>query len=168
MARIDRLKRALGSAVKRTKPSQAAMVLVDRKLIVGRVLDFGCGHGCDAGEFGWDAYDPYYRPEKPVGSYDTIVCTHVLNALSRNNRAKVIEEIRQLLAENGIAYLAVRRDLPITGKLGIHHSLQNYVVLTLPSSFADDKLELYKMTKTAMFEDKTKDFKSLRDRRRDR
>ena len=158
----------MGGAVKRTKPSHAASVLVDRHLVVGRVLDFGCGRGYDADEFDWDAYDPYYRPAKPVGPYDTLVCTHVLNALSRNNRAKVIKEMRELLADEGIAYLSVRRDLPRYGKLGIHHSLQNYVVLILPSIFVDDKLEIYKMTKTAGFEDKTKDFKSLRDRRRDR
>jgi len=168
MARIDRQKRAMGGAVKRTKPSQAARVLVDRLLTVGRVLDYGCGYGYDADEFGWDAYDPFYRPTNLVGSYDTIVCTHVLNALTRNNRASVIQDVRALLADEGIAYLAVRRDLPISGKSGINHSLQNYIVFTLPSIFEDDKLKIYEMTKKAEFDDKTKDFKSLRDRRRDR
>src|SRR4051794_41265829 len=86
---------------------------------------------------GWDAYDPYYRPAEPAGSYDTIVCTLVLNALSRNNRAKVLAHIQALLVEDGRAYLGVARDLPYTGKLGMHHSLQNYVVLTLPWVYAD-------------------------------
>ena len=106
--------------------------------------------------------------EKQTNNDAAALLTHVLNALSRNNRTKVIEEVRYLLADDGIAYLAVRRDLPGSGKLGMHQSLQNYVVLTLPSIFADAKLEIYKLAKDDSFEDKTRDFKSLRDRRRDR
>ena len=167
MARIDRLKRAVGTAVRRTKPSRAAEILASRGLVKGRVLDYGCGYGFDADHFGWDGYDPYYRPAEPQGSYDTIVCSLVLNALSRNNRAKVLARIRELLADDGHAYLAVARDLPVTGKLGIHHSLQNYVVLTLPSVFADETLEIYDMTKASRIEDLTRDYLSPRDRRRD-
>lgn len=137
-------------------------------LVRGRALDYGCGHGLDANTFGWDAYDPYYRPVKPAGPYDTIVCTYVLNALSRNNRTRVLMRIRELLAGEGTAYLAVPRDLPRAGKLGVHHSLQNFVVLTLPVVHTDDKLEIYVMSKDGPFEDKTKDYASPRDRRRDR
>ena len=112
-----------------------------------------------------DAYDPYYRPAEPAGRYDTIVCTLVLNALSRNNRAKVLARIQALLAEDGQAYLGVARDLPSTGKLGMHHSLQNYVVLTLPSVYVDAQLEIYRLSKIAPFADKTRDYMSRRDRR---
>ena len=168
MARIDRSKRALGTAVKRDKPSQAAQVLVQRGLIKGRVLDYGCGFGFDADHFAWESYDPYYRPREPVGPFETIVCTLVLNALSRNNRTKVIERIRELLAPEGAAYFGVARNIPVTGKLGVHHSLQNYVVLTLPSVFADEKLEIYEFRKSSDFEDRTKDYVSRRDRLRDR
>jgi hypothetical protein len=165
MARIDRSKRALGGAIKRTSPSYAATILVARGLATGRVLDFGCGYGLDAATFGWDAYDPYYQPSAPVGPYDTIVCTLVLNALSRNNRAKVLAQIAALLAEDGHAYLGVARDLPRQGKLGMHHSLQHYVVLSLPSVFADKRLEIYDLTNGASFVDKTVDYLSPRDRR---
>jgi hypothetical protein len=89
MTRIDRSKRALGTALNRDKPSQAAEVLVARGLVKGRVLDYGCGFGFDANQFGWESYDPYYQPREPEGQFDTIVCTLVLNALSRNNRARV-------------------------------------------------------------------------------
>ena len=165
MARIDRGKRALGGAIKRSTPSRAATILVERGLVIGRALDYGCGYGLDAATFGWDAYDPYYCPAEPAGRYDTIVCTLVLNALSRNNRAKVLARIQALLAEDGRAYLGVARDLPYTGKLGMHHSLQNYVVLTLPSVYADAQLEIYLLRKTATFTDKTRDYMSRRDRR---
>jgi hypothetical protein len=165
MARIDRGKRALGGAIKRSTPSRAATILVERGLAIGRALDYGCGYGLDAATFGWDAYDPYYRPAAPAGPYDTIVCTLVLNALSRNNRAKVLAHIQALLAEDGRAYLGVARDLPYTGKLGMHHSLQNYVVLTLPSVYVDAQLEIYRLSKTAPFADKTREYTSRRDRR---
>jgi hypothetical protein len=59
VARIDRLKRSLGTARRRTEPSRAAELLVARGLVVGLVLDYGCGYGFDADHFGWDAYDPY-------------------------------------------------------------------------------------------------------------
>ena len=90
MARIDRSKRAMGTAVKRDKPSQAAQILVGHGLVRGRVLDFGCGFGFDADRFGWESYDPFYRPKEPEGVYDTIICTLVLNALSRNNRCELL------------------------------------------------------------------------------
>lgn len=167
MARIDRLKRALGGAIKRTQPSRAATILVQQKRALGRVLDYGCGYGLDAKTYGWDAYDPYYHAIEPKPPYDTVVCISVLNALSRNNRAKVLARIRDLLADDGKAYLAVARELPRTGKLGVHHSLQNYVVLSLPSIHRDERVEIYEMTKSAPVEDTTKDFISRRDRRRD-
>ena len=47
------------------------------------MLDFGCGRGTDAATYGMDAYDPYWRPEKPTGPYDTIVCIYVLNVVSQ-------------------------------------------------------------------------------------
>jgi SAM-dependent methyltransferase len=168
MARIDRSKRAMGTAVKRDKPSQAAQVLVRLGLTRGRVLDYGCGFGFDADYFAWKSFDPFYRPKEPSGPFDTIVCTLVLSALSRNNRAKVLERIRDLLATDGIAYLGVAHNIPVTGKMGVNHSLQNYVVLTLPSVYADENLEIYEYRKDRQFKDKTKDYASRRDRRRDR
>jgi hypothetical protein len=167
LPRIDRLKRSLNTAVRRDKPSLAAEILIGKELIEGRTLDYGCGFGFDADYYGWESYDPYHRPVQPQGPYDTITCILVLNVLSRNNRAKVIARIRELLADDGHAYLAVSRNIPVTGKLGINHTLQNYVVLTLPSVYADDKLEIYKMGKVSQFEDRTKDHVSLRDKRRD-
>jgi 2-polyprenyl-3-methyl-5-hydroxy-6-metoxy-1,4-benzoquinol methylase len=167
MAKIDKQKRAWGGAIKRTKPSNAAQIIAKALDLSTspRVLDFGCGHGFDADHFGWESYDPYYRPNKPQGSYDYILCIGVVNALTRNNRNKVITEIRNLLSENGTAFLAVPRNIPKTGKLGIHHSLQNYVVLTLPSLHCSDSLEIYMLKKASKFKDKTKEYMTHRDRR---
>lgn len=161
---VDKQKRAWGGAIKRTKPSRAATLLQPRAR--GRVLDFGCGWGFDADHFGWESFDPYYRPKKPTGTYDTIICISVINALSRNNRQRVLEQIQALLADNGRAFLAVPRDLPVTGKLGLHHSLQNYVVLRdLPTVYADEKLEVYELGKQSTWSDRTQEYLSPRDRR---
>jgi hypothetical protein len=167
MPRIDRLKRSLNTAVRRDKPSKAAQVITSLGLAKGRVLDYGCGFGFDADYFAWEGYDPFHRPTEPLGVYDTILCTLVLNVLSRNNRANVLSRLQSLLAKGGHAYLAVSRNIPVTGKLGVNHTLQNYVVLTLPSIYLDDTLEIYDMEKPSRFEDKTKDHASVRDRRRD-
>lgn len=168
MARIDKVKRALGGAIKRKSPSKAALKIVDLGLPQGKILDFGCGFGFDASHFGWESYDPYYGPELPEGKFDTVICISVVNALSRNNRAKVFSEIKAKLKEDGKAYIAVPRDIPVTGKLGMHHSLQNYVVLSLPSVYLDKKFEIYEMGLNSEIEDKSKDFMSLRDKRRSR
>lgn len=174
MSSIDKQKRAWGGAIKRTKPS-AAGVLIAKEIKSQiwckwcpeepRILDYGCGYGFDADHYGWDSYDPYYRPNKVEGLYDFIVCTNVINALSRKNRHKVIAKINDLLTDNGIAYFTVPRNIPKTGKLGIHHSLQNYVVLTLPEYIAEDKFVIYQMAKDAKFKDKTKEYMTPRDKR---
>ncbi len=46
--------------------------------------------------------------------------------------------------------------------------MQSYVVLTLPSIFVDESIEIYEMSKRAEIVDKTKDFVSRRDRARAR
>jgi len=168
VSRIDRLKRSIGTAVRRSEPSRAAEIIVASGRVHGRVLDYGCGYGVDPDHFGWDGFDPYYRPRLPEGPYDTVVCTLVLNVLSRNNRSKVIGHIQRLLAPGSAAYLAVARDLPRTGKMGIRHSLINYVVLNLPLLFEDQSLAIYELGKGDSVEDLTTDFISRRDARRDR
>lgn len=67
-----------------------------------------------------------------------------------------------------IKRVAVPRNLPLGGKLGMHHSLQNYVVLTLPSVYADPDLEIYDLTADSDYKDRTREFMSLRDKRRSR
>jgi len=163
MAKIDKQKRAWGGAIKRTQPSKAATIIAP--LVIGKVLAFGCGYGLDADHHGWDSFDPYYRSNKLNPPYGNITCIGVVNSLTRNNRAKVIVQIQSLLAVDGVAYLAVPRNIPRTGKLGIHHSLQNYVILTLPSVFCDEELEIYKLLKPDTFKDKTQDYMTLRDKR---
>jgi hypothetical protein len=148
----------LGGAPDRTGLSKTARVLIDGDLIRGRVLDYGCGLGFDADQQGWEAYDPYYRPIKPTGLYDTVLVNHVANILTRASRAALFRAVNALLAPGGTAYISVARNIPASGKSGPRRRIQNYVVLTLPSIFADDEEEIYRLEKDAVFEDRTREF----------
>jgi hypothetical protein len=148
----------LGGAPDRQVLSKTARVLIEANLIRGRVLDYGCGLGFDADQQGWEAFDPYYRPGTPTGSYDTILVNHVANILTRSSRVVLFRTVNALLAEGGKAYISVARNIPTSGKPGPRRRIQNFVVLTLPSIFADDEEEIYQLAKDVVFEDRTCEF----------
>jgi SAM-dependent methyltransferase len=148
----------LGGAPQRKTLSKTARVLSSGGLLRGRILDYGCGFGFDADQLGWEAYDPYYRPTQPTGLYDTIIVNHVANILTRATRAELFATVNALLAPGGTAYISVARNIPVTGKPGPRRRIQNYVVLTLPSVFADDEEEIYRLAKDAVFADRTREF----------
>ena len=79
------------TAKERNTPSLPIRMLYDRKLIQGRVLDYGCGFGQDVRFLrakGFDAYgyDPHHAPDLPTGTFDTIVCFYVLNVFLTSKR----------------------------------------------------------------------------------
>ena len=117
--RVDRVKVSLGGAMKINTPSQSSLLYNKLNLIKGRVLDYGCGYGLDAELNNWESYDPYYNDVKVEGLFDTIVCTNVLSAVSSKIRNQIIENIRDLLKEDGNAYFGIPRNLPIKGKLSV-------------------------------------------------
>jgi 2-polyprenyl-3-methyl-5-hydroxy-6-metoxy-1,4-benzoquinol methylase len=147
----------LGGAVRRETVSKTARFLDEHRLLRGRVLDYGCGFGFDADHFGWEAYDPHYRQKLPKGLFDTIVCNHVANMLTRNSRQELFRALQALLAPQGKAYVSVSRKIPRSGKVAMRKRIQNYVVLTLPSLFCDDELEIYRLQSGSDFEDLTQD-----------
>ena len=155
--RQDRQKRNIGGATHRSQPSLGAKTLVDRGLIVGKTLDFGCGFGFDAQWYGWDSYDPYYQPKEPQAQYDTIVCINVLNAISRVWREYAIRHMQKLLKDEGCAYISVARNIPKEGKVCDFKRFQYHVVLTLPSVYQSHRLEIYALGKTAQWEDLTRE-----------
>lgn len=108
------------TAIERNKLSTPVQFLLDRELLKGRILDFGCGWGSDVkllSHQGLDltGYDPYYAPTAPTGKFETIVCCYVLNVLMPAEQAEVLMEIAHLLKPGGKAYYAVRRDLKKEG-----------------------------------------------------
>jgi hypothetical protein len=147
----------LGGAIRRETVSRTARFLEEHRLLLGRVLDYGCGFGFDADHFGWEAFDPQYRQKPPKGVFDTVVCNHVANMLTMQSRRELFQSIRGLLAPRGRAYLSVSRKIPKAGKIAMRKRIQNYVVLTLPSLYCDDDLEVYRLERDSAFEDLTQE-----------
>lgn len=99
------------TAIARKRPSAPMLALSRKGLLVGKMLDYGCGRGFDAVAFGMDGYDPHYRPNLPDRKYDTITCNFVLNVIpDATEREFVISVIRSMLAPGGTAYVTVRTD----------------------------------------------------------
>lgn len=99
------------TAITRKGLSAPVKVLKARGELLGRVLDFGCGHGQDADILGAEKYDPDGFPDYPKGLFDTILCTYVLNTIEyESEREDVVNRIMNLLADYGCAYYTVRTD----------------------------------------------------------
>ena len=103
------------TAITRNKPSVPMRHLDKAGLLVGKMLDYGCGKGFDADHFDMDKYDPHYSPIKVDGEYNTITCNYVFNVIDPDKEEELIEEIYKLLNANGTAYITVRRDLKQEG-----------------------------------------------------
>jgi diadenosine tetraphosphate (Ap4A) HIT family hydrolase len=140
------------TAIEREYLSFPAKYLLEHKLIIGKVLDFGCGLGNDVEllkKEGFDitGYDPFYFPQYPEEKFDTILCFYVLNVLFSDKQAEVIMEISQLLKPGGRAYFAVRRDIKYEGfrEHYVHKKYTYQCLVTLPfnSLYQDERREIY-------------------------
>jgi len=59
-----------------------------------------------------EGYDPYHRPVKLSGKFETITCNYVLNVIeSPQERLSVMRAILSYLKKTGKAYISVRKDL---------------------------------------------------------
>lgn len=125
------LKAAGRTAISRQATSLPMRYLAGHGLLVGRTLDFGCGRGYDAHEYGMEKYDPNHFPKKPTGKFDTITCNYVLNVVKEKYEPEILSEIFNLLKVGGIAYLAVRRDIVKDG-VTASGTYQRRVFLDLP------------------------------------
>ncbi len=140
------------TAKERETLSYPAKLLLNKRLLVGEVLDFGCGIGKDVellkakGE-NIVGYDKHYFPKYPTKKFDTIICFYVLNVLMQEEQANVLMEISQLLKPSGKAYFAVRRDLQYEGfrthKVHQKPTYQCNVILNYKSIFTNDNCEIY-------------------------
>lgn len=140
------------TAIQRTSLSFPTRILKERKLLLGEILDFGCGFGYDTDHLqksGYNiiGYDNYYRPELPEKRFDTIICNYVLNVLEPNEQADVLMSVSELLKPAGKAYFAVRRDLKNEGfRTHYVHKKPTYqidVVLPYNSIFQNENCEIY-------------------------
>lgn len=139
------------SAVHRSKPSMTILWLQDQGLLVGDMLDYGCGKGLDADYFGMDKYDAFDPSWCNISldtdkRYDTIVCNFVFNILEPGEEFGVLENIQRLLKEDGIAYIIVLRT--VRKMLSYKSNVQHYVVMSLESIRHMKRwYEIYKLTK---------------------
>jgi hypothetical protein len=133
------------TAITRTKPSAPMTYLASHGLLMGDVLDYGCGKGFDAEQYLADKYDPYYYPTMPKKLYKTITCNYVLNTISREQGFDVLNIIQCLLTNGGTAYITVRRDVkqPTTTSKGTY---QWPVYLALPIVKETKSYCIYKLT----------------------
>jgi len=133
------------TAIRRKKPSAPTKYLDKSSLLVGKMLDYGCGYGVDADYFGMDKYDPHYFPDKPEGKYDTIICQYVLNVVPKEIIPDITRKIKILLDKGGKAYLTVRRD--IVGEYFTYRGMQRRVELDLPILTENSSYCIYTINK---------------------
>jgi hypothetical protein len=99
------------TAIARKALSGPARYLREAGLLRGRLLDWGCGRGFDCDELGAVGFDPHYRPELPVGQFDSAYCVYVLNVIpDQAERDRVQDSVVERLKPGGVAYFAVRAD----------------------------------------------------------
>jgi diadenosine tetraphosphate (Ap4A) HIT family hydrolase len=140
------------TAKERDSLSFPAKILYNKKLLIGEVLDFGCGFGSDVKllqEKGINivGYDKHYFPEYPSKKFDTIICFYVLNVLLPEEQATVLMELSQLIKPRGKVYITVRRDLQYEGfrmhKIHLKKTYQCNVVLNSKSFYKNENCEIY-------------------------
>lgn len=140
------------TAKERDTISFPAKHVLNKGLLMGEVLDFGCGFGKDVEvlkEKGIDiiGYDKYYFPSYPQKQFDTILCFYVLNVLIQEDQTKILMEISQRLKPSGKAYFAVRRDITYEGfrthKIHQKPTYQCNVILPFSSIFKNESCEIY-------------------------
>jgi diadenosine tetraphosphate (Ap4A) HIT family hydrolase len=136
----------------RKVPSLPAKVLYERKLLIGDVLDFGCGLGKDIDfltekKIRITGFDPYYKKDYPTKKFDTIMCNYVLNVLLQEEQSSVLMAVSELLKPDGKAYFTVRRDIKRNGFLfnpkREARTYQCNVILPYKSIFRTENCEIY-------------------------
>lgn len=140
------------TAKEREYLSYPAKILFNQHLLVGDVLDFGCGFGNDvkllkSKGIKIKGYDKHYFSDYPTKKFDTVICFYVLNVLLPKEQATVLMELSQLVKPNGKVFIAVRRDVKFEGfrthKIHQKKTYQCNVVLNSKSFYKNDFCEIY-------------------------
>lgn len=139
------------TAISRKKPSAPALWIHDNiGFDANNTLDYGCGRGDDLSYFRIDGYDPngFYFDAHFGGKYNTILCTYVLNVIpSDEERQQVINQVKSLLSEDGVAYFSVRADKKNLNGWTDSGTYQTYVELDYPVVVKTSNYVIYKVTK---------------------
>jgi 2-polyprenyl-3-methyl-5-hydroxy-6-metoxy-1,4-benzoquinol methylase len=108
------------TAIHRRSPSSPLKFLLLNNNICGRVLDYGCGHGADVSHLkscGFDSvgYDPHWNPDMPIGTFDTILCTYVLNTITEKESEELILSLEKYCKPVAKIFIATRTDVNSSG-----------------------------------------------------
>ncbi len=111
-------------------------------------LDYGSDKGFDADYLGIGKYDKYHYPSflKP-NYYSVITCIYVLNVVSPEIEVSILREIMTCLTPIGLAYVSVRRDLPLEGT-----KTQRFVTLPFNCVYEDRGFAMYQVPKNKLEE----------------
>ena len=122
---MERATYSYNTAMRRSKPSAPAKWLHDTGRLPRKgnpngytALDYGCGRGRDATEYGMSKYDPYwYDVCLGESEYDVVLMTYVLNVLrSREDVLNTLIGAIQHVKAGGWLYITVRRGLKNEGE----------------------------------------------------
>ena len=109
------------------KPAPAIKWLLEKKLLEGKILDYGAGFGRNT-EFllkkGVDvcAFDPYnaggiVKDQFPAYEFDTVFSSFVLNVVTKEEQEKIMEDCRKAINGWGTVFHIVRnKDVTELGK----------------------------------------------------
>ena len=114
--RVSKIYNPFATARPRNTLSIPTNILLNSNLLVGKILDYGCGYGFDT-QFlkvkgfninGYDKYNELYnKPYLLEDAYDTIICNYVFNVIDLKEHNKLLNKLKQL--SNNI-YISVRSD----------------------------------------------------------
>jgi hypothetical protein len=139
------------TAISRGKPSAPAVWIKENLgFDPSNTLDYGCGRGDDVRHFSIDGYDPkgFYSSKGFRGGYTTILCTYVLNVIpSEEERNLVIDAVKKLLSDDGVAYFSVRADKAALKGWTSAGTFQGFVELDYPIIHRTSGYIVYKITK---------------------
>ena len=142
------------TAITRRALSLPTAFLKQAGLLVGIMLDYGCGRGFDCSALCCDGYDPHYRPALTGVAYDTIFCQYVLNTIpDPAKRQDVLWTIQGLLAPSGLAFITVRNDKFNEGYTS-RGTWQGNVRLELPIVKTCSGFVMYRLDKDAVLRNK--------------
>ena len=111
-------------------------------------LDYGCGKAFDALFLRMCKYDKYFYPSIPDDKFDVITCNYVLNVIDNaKETVEALDTIRGLLAENGVAFISVRRDKANYGEYTKRGTFQKLVYLNLPIEKENSNFCMYRLEK---------------------
>lgn len=140
------------TAKERVSLSFPSKYLLSQNLLIGHVLDFGCGFGKDVellkkSGVNITGYDKFHFPQYPKTKFDTIICFYVLNVLLPEEQATVLMELSHMINPTGKVYIAVRRDIQYQGfrthKVHQKKTYQCNVILNFKSIFKNENCEIY-------------------------